>query len=49
MFTHFNNDLNLDHRIVAESAVIATRFYKKKHSIFSFEVIKHITNLPFKT
>ena len=39
IFTHFNNDLNLDHRIVAESAVIATRFYKKKHSIFSFEVL----------
>ena len=39
IFTHFNNDLNLDHRIVAESTIVATRFYKKKHSIFSFEVL----------
>ena len=43
-FTHFINDLNLDHRIVAESVTIATRLYKKKHTILNFEVLSS-TNL----
>lgn len=46
IFTHNSEDLNIDHRIISESTVIATRFYKKKHTIANFEILSS-TDLNF--
>jgi len=46
IFTHNSDDLNIDHRIVSEATIIATRFYKLKHEILSYEVLSS-TDLNF--
>ena len=46
IFTHFANDLNIDHRIVSDATFTATRFYEKKHQILCFEILSS-TNLNF--
>ncbi|MAV65093.1 MAG: GlcNAc-PI de-N-acetylase [Candidatus Marinimicrobia bacterium] len=46
IFTHDSNDLNIDHRIVCEATIVATRFYKTKHEIMSYEVLSS-TDLGF--
>ena len=54
IFTHNSEDLNIDHRIVAESTIIATRFYNKQHTIVSYEILSstdlnfHMNNSNFK-
>lgn len=46
IYTHYENDLNIDHQITSKATFTATRFYKKKHKIFTYEVLSS-TNLNY--
>ena len=46
IFTHHAGDLNIDHRIICEATIVATRFYNLKHEILSYEVLSS-TDLNF--
>ena len=39
IYTHFNNDLNIDHQIVSRAVSTATRLNSKIENIFQFEVL----------